>query len=62
MGAKIQKGDQVFIDPDAVPEIGKYVLLDGELVLFSGQRNSKGVAVHVSRDLSGVVVGKFVAE
>jgi hypothetical protein len=54
IGPKIKKGDEVCIDPDATPQPGKYVLVDGKLQLWRGQPKRAGVATKLQRDIQGV--------
>lgn len=62
IGPRIKKGDHVFIDPNATPTEGKYVLANGRLELWRGQPKRIGVATKLQRDIEGVVVGRFVPE
>lgn len=65
IGDTILKGDHLLIDPDARPEIGKWVLIgdraSGHLERWNEQPAIGGVAVQVSRPI-GVVVGRFTDE
>lgn len=50
IGANIQMGDHILIDPKAEPKPGQYVLVADNLELWSGQPERRGVAVQLSRE------------